>query len=154
MRLHTFECKNCLGHDFCLDKSLNRAICLYCGTSSYIQEEDNSDIVKARNCLKLADYAFSFENNEEAYDYYLKALEYGGDNYWPVFRKGYCAVLLSTRRIREFIKAINDSCLLLSEDAEWDGKYTELLNEAFEYVKIRYSNVKRQKEEYTKRIPT
>ncbi len=103
MAIKAMRCTQC-GAQLELDDQREFGFCSHCGTKLMLRETVNvkhSGTVqldtsgRAGNRLRLADQACEAGNWSEAYNYYTKVLEDDADNYWALYRKGICAVILS-----------------------------------------------------------
>lgn len=120
MALFAANCPSC-GAALNLDDSKEFGYCSYCGCE-VLQEIKRVKVTidtskRSMNCRKLADQAFEAGNYLEAYKYYTKVLEYDGNSYVAILRKGICAGYLSEPtniRIAEIVSGYNQAILVAS----------------------------------------
>ena len=121
MALFAANCPSC-GAALNLDDSREFGYCTYCGCE-VLQEIKRVKVTidtskRSMNCLKLADQAFEVGNYLEAYNYYTRVLEYDGDAYVAIMRKGICAGYLSDPtniRIAELISGYEQAISTASD---------------------------------------
>lgn len=146
-------CERCDSVDIDIKYEQGYAICNHCNTKILIDRKTEGDISKAKNCVRIADRAFEIKNFKQAYEYYLKALEYNGDSPWVLFRKGFSSILLSKKNIQEFKISLKDAVAVFCNE-EWNAQYRKMLQELSGYVKQNMERIASKCKKYINRIPS
>jgi len=134
MSLVSLICPQCGASLELDDKDRDYGFCPYCGCKVQLHEIisvkhsgsvtlDNS--AQALNRIQIANRAFESHNFSEASSYYTKVLEDFPGNYTAIYRKGICAVYLSTPislPTKEFEVAMKAAFQALTSSEQPNGK--------------------------------
>lgn len=127
------KCPNC-GGDLRLPDDKTQVKCMYCGFDVIVRDAVNAVDANVENLLKLALTAEKARNNQEAYNYFTKALEYEPNNYIALLGKAASAGRLSTTsnlRLEELTKGIESAVEIAptNKKEEIEKQAAELISE-------------------------
>jgi tetratricopeptide (TPR) repeat protein len=113
------KCPSC-GGELQLPPDKETAICMYCGSTVVVREAIKAvGGVNISNWMELARAAQKSSNNQEAFDYYTKVLEFEPQNYEAWFGKGETAGWMSTLqspRLSELVTGFQKAMEYAPED--------------------------------------